>query len=222
MTTAELIDMAISQRSLSQKKRDYLGASMLGEECDRKLWYDFHEPVPVEDPRVQRIFDMGNLIEDYLVELLKDAGVKVFAVDANGEQFGFVDGPVAGHSDGVAIGLPEMPENTPALLEFKSCNAKNFKAFKDKGVRAHNYKYFVQMQVYMRKLNLRYAMFIAMNKDTQELYFEVVELQDSIAGHFILRGKEIAETKELPNRKYVSDTFYKCKFCNHRKKCWEL
>ena len=118
--TARLVDESIEKRCKSQTPRDYLGASILGTECDRQLWYQFHHPKPVDDPRVQRIFDLGNILEDYMIKLLKESGIEVWDVDADGEQFGFIDEEVAGHCDGVAQGFPES--TVPHLLEFKSAN----------------------------------------------------------------------------------------------------
>lgn len=195
-----------------------MGGSILGTECDRQLWYDYKTPFKVDDARVQRIFDLGNLIESYVISLLIDAGIQVFDKDENGEQFGFVDGDVAGHSDGVLLGLPESKE--PHLFECKSANDKSFNNFVKDGVQKTSNKYWAQVHVYMSKLGLKNCLFVVMNKNTCELYLERIKLDEYVANHALLRGKEIAAMDSEPDRKYKSSTFFKCKFCNHRERCW--
>ena len=216
--TLKLIDDAILDRSKKEKSRTYMGGSILGTECDRQLWYSYKRPWVVDSARLQRIFDMGNIIEDYVIKLLKDAGVKVFDTDENGDQFGFVDGKIAGHSDGVLLGLPESSK--PHLFECKSAKSTQFKQVEKNGVEKWNIKYWVQIHVYMQKLGLERCLFIVMNKDTQELYLERITYDRHVANHYLLRGKEIADMTELPSRKYNSKTFYKCKFCNNNEECW--
>ena len=217
---AKLIDDAITRRAESKESRNYMGVSGLGEECSRKLWYSFHEPIKITDARVNRIFDLGNMLEDYVIRLLRDAGITVHTHDENGEQFGFTDGDIAGHIDGVLTGLPESTK--PHLFECKSANAKNFKVFVDKGYK-NNKTYWTQVQVYMLKMGLENCLVVVINKGTCELYFERIKLDKKYAERAILRGKEIARfnADDKPMRKYAKSTFYKCKWCDHATKCWE-
>jgi len=130
---ARLIDNAIEEKVKKKESRDYMGASGLGMECSRQLWYSFHEPKPILDPRVNRIFDLGNMLEDYVIRLLRDAGVTILTHQDDGKQFGFVDGDIAGHIDGViTAGLPESTK--PHLFECKSANDKNFKKLPERWV----------------------------------------------------------------------------------------
>lgn len=218
-TTLDLIDKSILERASKEESRSYMGGSILGIECDRQLYWAYHTPFKVDDARVQRIFDMGNIIEDYVIKLLRDAGIKVFDKDEKGEQFGFVDGEIAGHSDGILVGLPESSD--PHLFECKSANDKNFKLFQKNGVEKTKNEYWVQVHVYMQKLRLKKCLLVVMNKNTQELYTEIIEYDRMVADTYIMRGKDIAQATELPMRKYNSSTFFKCRFCNFNEKCWE-
>lgn len=214
-----LVDSYLEKKANEKESRDYLGGSIIGKECSRALWYDFYSPKKITHPRVNRIFDLGNLIEDYVISLLKGAGLTVYESDENGEQFGFVDGHIAGHIDGVVTGLPESSK--PHLLEIKSANSKRFKEFQDKGYKS-NKTYWTQVQVYMFKMGLERALVAVMNKDNCELYFERIELDKKFAERQLLRAKEIVKLKEEPVRPYSKPTFYKCKFCDHREECWNL
>jgi len=212
------IDKALEIRSRGEKKRDYLGASLLGEECDRKIWYTYNRVAVIPSPRLQRIFDMGNIIEDYLINLLIESGLEVWDKRPDGKQWGFEDGPIKGHCDGVIQGIPESSK--PHLLEIKSAKNSRFNEMKKKGIQSSNYQYYIQAQVYALKLKLDKILFIVYNKDTSELYKERIDAEPILAEGMIKKGKEIVAMKEPPERAYHSATFYKCKWCDHREECW--
>lgn len=216
-SVAKRIDDAIIKRADSKEHRAYLGASSLGEPCDRALWYSYHMPKKILDPRINRIFDLGNLIEDYLVRLLEDAGYTVYVKDEDGNQFRFDDGLIAGSSDGVI-----MVDDVPMLLEFKSYNTKRFTELKKTGVKTSDPKYYGQVNVYMKYLELESCLFIAMDKNTSDLYFETVDY-DPIEAHYLVnRGKEIVEETDVNNvkKRYTHISSFKCKLCSYQKTCW--
>lgn len=217
-TTKRLIDDAISKRAREKQQRNYVGGSILGTSCDAALWYDIKHPVVIDDPRVNRIFDMGNLIEDYVIRLIEEAGITIHKRDSDGNQFGFIDTPIAGHIDGVLIGIPES--SVPHLFENKSMNDSNFNKFKKEGLKNYSEKYWAQVQVYMHYMKLTRCLFVAMNKDNQELHFERVEYSEMEAVYYINRGKEIYAATERPPRRYNTKAAFGCKFCSHRDRCW--
>lgn len=219
--THKLVLDAIQRRIDSEEPREYLGGSILGTQCDRQLWYQYHDPKRDHPPRVQMIFDMGNNIEDYIIRLLRESGLTIYDQDANGNQFGFVDGFIAGHIDGVIVGLPESDK--PHLLEIKSANNKRFGDFQKKGCQVVESKYWGQMHVYMHKMGLEKALLVVMNKDNCELYFERVTLDPKYADSLMLRGEElVAQANEKDVRKkYKKSTSFGCKFCNWKDRCWK-
>lgn len=218
MGTSLVVDKAIEEIARGEAPRKYLGASVIGEECLRKLWYGYHEPLPITDPRVNRIFQLGDAVEDLVVKWLKQAGFTVYDVDDNGKQFRFEDGEVKGHADGVIMGIPESDQ--PHLLEIKSANDKRFKKFQKEGYKTDE-KYWTQVHVMAAKLNLKKILVVIMNKDTCELYFQRIDTDKRLAERRILRAKEVAKLEDPPERAYPSSTFYKCKWCDYREKCWD-
>lgn len=216
--TLKLIDDSISARAESSDKRTYMGASGLGEECDRKLWYSFHHPKPLSNPRVQRIMDVGHKLEGLVIDWLKGAGLNVYTETENGEQYSFSDEMIAGHIDGVISGLVES--DRPHLLEIKTANDKRFSEFEKNGVKATESKYFTQVQVYMKYFELDRCFFIVVNKNDCALYVERIEFDPIEAEWAINRGKEIANAAEA-KRKYKDKNFFKCKFCDYREECWK-
>ena len=69
--------------------RTHLGASLIGKECERALWYDFRWATKAKFPgRVLRLFETGNREEDRLVGNLRRTGATVLELDPEtGRQF---------------------------------------------------------------------------------------------------------------------------------------
>jgi hypothetical protein len=215
MDLIKRIDDAIQKRIDSKQSRSYMGASGLGEPCDRKLWYSYKQPKSNHTPRTQRIFDLGNMLEDYLVRLIRDAGILIHTVDENNEQFGFEDGIIAGHIDGV------LEDGAPVLIEFKSYNSTRFAALKKAGVKENDPTYFTQCQIYMGKMELESCVFMAICKNDCDLYTETIDFDPIEFNWALQRGKEIGAMEGLPERKYNHISHFKCKLCNWAKDCWK-
>ena len=221
MGTAKLVDDAIMAEIKDKKGRGYLGFSQLGDECAKKVWYSYWLPKPVEDPRIKRIFDMGHMLEPYVVSLLRLAGLTVYEVDENGEQFGVIleGGKIAGHIDGVITGLPES--SVPHLLEIKTANNTNYNQLVKKGVKNFSDTYYGQVQCYMGEMDLARCLFVAINKNNCELYFERIKYDSFIHKALIERGIDIVGGGDPPPRAYGKSTYYRCNFCNYKSRCWD-
>nr|DAJ39523.1 MAG TPA: Exonuclease [Caudoviricetes sp.] len=64
------------------ENRTHLGFSMIGDECQRKLWYGFRWcKMPKPEPRIKRLFDRGHKEEDRFIDYLRGIGCKVYAFD---------------------------------------------------------------------------------------------------------------------------------------------
>lgn len=218
--------------------RGHLGASVVGDECARAIWYSFRWAHRAKfEPRMLRLFNRGHLEEARMIALLLMIGAEVWQQDADGKQFRieFADGHGGGSGDGVARGLPELGD-TPAVCEFKTHGEKSFiklagkldewrahrqrrGPFTGEGVRAAHFKHFVQMQVYMRKMGLAAALYLAVCKNTDDLYAEVVHLDAEFADQFINRGEQLVWLRDPPKRVSESPGFWKCRLCDKRPVC---
>lgn len=109
--------------------RSHLGASLIGKECERALWYDFRWVTRSKHPgRLLRLFETGQLEEARLVLNLRRTGATVLEVDPEtGRQFRVQahGGHFGGSLDGVAINLLEAPK-VWHVLEFKTHSNKSF------------------------------------------------------------------------------------------------
>lgn len=202
--------------------RSHMGASLIGGECARAIWYNFHWATRSNfEGRIIRLFNRGHLEEARFISMLLMIGCNIYQQDEKGNQFriSHAEGHFGGSGDGIAIGIPDLPPGTAALTEFKTHNDKSFAELKAKGVRDAKFEHYVQMNVYMRKMGLAAALYLAVNKNTDELYGEIILLDTSVADQFLDRGEKIVWMDEPPSKMNESPGFYKCRFCDHRPVC---
>jgi hypothetical protein len=221
--------------------RSHLGASILGGECARAIWYSFRWATKSHfEGRTLRLFNRGHLEEPRFAAMLKMIGCEIWQHDASGKQFriAWADDHAGGSGDGVGRGIPDLDPMTAAVLEFKTHGEKSFielagklpewrahrenpgvVPFSGQGVRASKFEHFVQMQTYMRKMGLAAALYMAGCKNTDDLYAEIVMLDSELADQFTDRGEKLVWMKEPPKRVSESPGFWKCRFCDHRPVC---
>lgn len=202
--------------------RKHLGASVLGTECGRAVWYGFRwATVPHFDARMLRLFNRGHLEEARFIAMLLTIGVQVWQQDENGKQFRIsgVGGHFGGSGDGIGMGIPDLPPDLAALLEFKTHNDNSFKELSAKGVREAKFEHYVQMQTYMRKMGLTVALYMAVNKNNDEIWAELVYLDPAFADQFIDRARVIILAKEPPSKIGKSVAWFGCKWCDHKTVC---
>lgn len=202
--------------------RPHLGASAIGAECGRQLWYGFRWATSVTHPgRLLRLFNRGHLEETRFVADLKRIGVEVLERDpTTGKQFNYADlgGHFAGSGDGLAMNVPGA-EKTPHILEFKTSADKPFKALEKDGVRKGKPLHFDQMQMYMHWQGFTRALYMVVNKNDERLYTERVVYEKSIALALIEKARRIIEASEPPARVSENPGFYSCKWCDHYEPC---
>lgn len=219
--TLDAIYRAYEQRE-DPWPRPHLGASVIGRECDRALWYGFRWARRNRfEGRLLRLFERGQREEAVFVRDLRAAGVTVTETDPKtGRQFQFSDvgGHMGGSMDASAVGLLEAPK-TPHVCEFKTHNAKSFAALKAKGVEQAKPEHAIQMQCYMHWSGMTRAFYLAVNKDTDELYSERLHYDRAKALAAIARAKRIVQSPEPPARLSERPDWYVCRFCDYHALC---
>ena len=227
--SAEL-DKAIIEKNSERKKRTYLGGSSLGESCSRKIQYRYLGTESDEGrdftANTLRIFQFGHEIEDSVADWLKNANFDLRTEDKNGEQFGFsiADGEIKGHIDGVICGGP-VEMGYPCLWENKSANDKKFREFMMKGVARTNQVYAAQIALYQAYMNLTEhpCLFTVLNKNTSQIYYELVPFNKSLAQEMSDKAVNILDAtkaKETLPRVAYSRDFFDCKWCEFQDRCW--
>lgn len=218
--THEAIDKYIEDNQESSHRR-HLGASVIGRSCARQLWYLFRwAEVQKFEGRMLRLFERGQLEEDRFVKWLRGIGCEVWEKDNEGEQYRIEDhhGHLGGSLDCVIKGLPELP-NEAVLGEFKTHNEKSFALFATKKLIAAKYEHYVQMQVYMGKYGFNHGLYMAVNKNNDELYLEIVPFHQDVYTQALDKAKFIIFASEAPTRISKTPGWWECRFCAFKDIC---
>lgn len=224
------IDAGLQRTCTDAPERDYIGASTLGDPCLRRVYLDaINAPREPFTGQKLRIFEMGHVFEDMMVGWIKRAGFTLDEVDpATGKQWEFVTagGLIKGHSDGViTAGPPVDGLILPALWENKALKAKFWNGIVKNGVRKAEPKYYAQVQLYLGYFKLAYCLFTAINKDTAEIYHEVIPYQVEMAQYYSDRGVQVIRSLRvgsMPRRVAAERTNMICRFCDRNSYCWSL
>ncbi|PPB81372.1 PD-(D/E)XK nuclease superfamily protein [Albidovulum inexpectatum] len=233
------VDASLEAERAATPPRDYLGASRLGQPCERALQFEFaHAPKDEGQEfsgRSLRIFAIGHALEDLAVKWLRAAGLDLATRKRDGGQFGFsvAGGRIRGHVDGIVMGAPAaIGLRTPCLWECKTMNAKNWRACVKDGVAASKPVYAAQIALYQAYMEATVpgisaspALFTAINKDTAELHNELVPFDADLAQRMSDRGVRIlraTDAGELLPRMARNRDFFECRFCPFSTRCWSL
>jgi hypothetical protein len=211
--------------SAPQWERSYLGASVLGGECERKLWYDFHWAYPPEafSGRMLRLFQTGHREEARLIEDLRNAGVHVEEFDpSTGKQWAMtaLGGHLKGHLDGVVTGLIEAPTQEH-VLETKTHNDKSFKSLLKDGVKISKPVHYAQTQIYMNAMGLNKALYLAVNKNDDMLYVERIKLDELESRRLLKKAERIINAGNAPGKLSEDPSFFTCNWCPAKAVCHE-
>jgi len=222
MTTVEKIYEVWKQRGAS-RPRAHLGASVIGRSCERWLWYDFRW-VQRNDSfagDLYRLWDRGKREEPVFAEELRQAGITFHDVNPEtGRQFSFSDwgGHFAGSMDGAGKGFPEAPEDWH-VVEFKTHNAASFRDLVKHGVAHEKPDHVAQMQCYMGWSGMDSAFYLAVNKNTDELYAERVAFDEKAFHRLRRKAKSIIFSPEPPPKLHENPENWECAYCRYHDLC---
>ena len=231
------IDQALEIQREKEPLREYLGASRLNASCSRALQYEYLHTKKDANKKLTgktiRIFDAGHVFESLMVQWLRQAGLTLVTEDDEGNPFGFsaLEGRMKGHVDGVITGAPsDLPFSTPCLFEAKSLNASHWNNLAKKGVALAMPVYAGQIALYQAYMESSFpdisqhpALFVAINKNTAELYLEWVPFNGRLAQDASDRGLRIVDAcaaKEWLPRVSHDPHFFECKLCPYQQRCW--
>lgn len=238
------IDNAIIERR-PKEVRDYLGASIIGHACSRKIQYQYKNIAPDvqsdsdKAAKRLRIFRRGDLFEKVMVEWLMDAGFQIEGSDyyyphcrsAIGKdaliahRIGFKEAAFGGHIDGLITKGPEIEGLTyPFIWENKAVGEKTFNSISKHGIEKYPI-YQGQIALYQAYLNyLNPALFTVINCNTMEIYAEMVPFNAGIAQEMSDKAARIIEDTEqgieMP-RVSNDPEYFECRWCEYKETCWK-
>ena len=207
----------------AEQPRPYLGVSIAGYECARRVQYTWW--IKSEHPaRVRAIFDRGHYFEGRVKERLKAIGFKFAAEEALA--FSAVGGALRGHADGIIIATPRPFTALPAILEVKALNGKNWRSLERDGLEKTFPNYHAQVLLYQAYLDITNpALFAAINADSCELLFFLVPFNAERAQFWSDRAASIiaaTRASELLPRAFDDPEDWRCKLCPYKRRCWNL
>ncbi len=226
-----LIDTSNQALLAAQVPRQYLGASRLGEKCERALWYEYQK-VPGDKPqrfpsKILRVFDMGHDVEARMIQYIRNAGFELLTAHTDGNQFGFktLDGRVAGHCDGVIVNGPPLPGiKYPLLWECKGLNHDSWGKTLCQGVKESKPVYYAQVQTYCAHFGLpNGCLFNAINRNTGEVLTEYIEFDQAAAVQLHRKAERVvgAGSADELQRAGRTKQDFNCKFCDYKNVCWD-
>ncbi len=225
--------------------RLHLGASLIGSDCARYLWYSFRwcisdtylvaneetgklEYSPSEHGRVMRRHQRGHLEELRIVEYLRGIGCEVWTHDENGEQFRIspagCEGHFGGSLDGVVILPPEWGIPFPLLGEFKTASKKNFERMvhPDRGgLIREKFQHYTQASCYGKEYSFSHVVYIVACKDDDRLHIEIVALNLDLGENSRVKALRVIQSQTAPPKLALDPTYWKCKFCAAKAVCHE-
>jgi len=206
----------------SDEPRPHLGASEIGRPCKRALWYSFRWATAKKfEGRMKRLFNRGHREEPQFLEELRAIGAEVYERDPDTKQqhrFAGYKGHFAGSCDAIGRGLPEAPKSW-AVIEFKTHGEKSFKDLQAKGVKEAKPEHYAQMQVYMGWAELERALYLAVNKNTDELHSEWLHFSQEEFDKYCQKAAQVIDAEEPPEKLSTDPAWYQCKFCDHYAIC---
>jgi len=226
------VNEAFMAKRAAEAKREYVGASAIGDECLRKLQFSLLQVPPDHEPigNMLRIWEAGHRWEDILADWLRMAGFELEALNPEtGKQSGFsvLGGRGKGHFDGIIRGGPSCFKY-PCLWECKALNVNSWQDVKKKGLQVSKPIYAAQVAIGQAYLELHEnpAIFTALNKNTEELYHELVPFDQPLAQRMSDKMAQVIEAtahKEILPRAYAASDHFQCRqFCSYSEKCWSM
>ena len=199
--------------------RHHLGISIIGEECWRKLWYSFRwVKLEQHEGRMRRLFNRGHKEEANFKKFLSWTGFEFRGIDPATDKpykLSLLNGHYGGEPDDISV--VGWLDGLPILCEYKTHNDKSFTELKAKKVNGAKPQHFAQMCGYGKDLEIKHALYCAVNKNTDEWYFEFVELDWNRAVELENKAKDIIYSKVPPARINENPSYWKCKFCSNFK-----
>ena len=217
LTIGERIDVTV----VESYARPHLGASQIGASCQRSVVYGFYWAGKRSIAgKLARIFSLGNHVEDVIIDSIRTVGINHYGAQRRISNY---NGHGGGSVDGIVSNVPGFDTDEELLFEAKSMNHNNFLECKRKGVQESKPVYYAQLQMYMGRLQLGFAMFIAMDKNTAELYIEMVPFDIHKFDELVCNENMILEAQRIDDFPRIGGTksWFGCKFCEFTDLCFD-
>jgi hypothetical protein len=206
---------------IKRQTRGYIGASVLGNPCDRYIWLNKSSDLEYEiDFKKTDIFDIGHQTEAFLLESIKLLeGVEI--VDTQTE---FNLPHLKGHVDAII----KIDDADLYILEIKSMKKEYFTQVEKKGIQEVYFSYWIQCQIYLYiaceilKQPIKGAIILVRNKNDSSLYQEIITLNLEQAKLFEDKAKRLHDSERMPIGLYSANEMpnFECIRCFFKDFCY--
>lgn len=184
--------------------------------CIRKLWYSYRFPQKVK-PDVLKIFEMGNILHDFIVRVLKSDRNKEVELLKSEMPFklDMKDFQISGRVDDLL--LVKM-SGKAVLVEVKSSGML-------KAVKSPQKHHIMQLQLYMHSIGIHNGLLLYLEKNTLQAKVFTIDFDEKIVKEAMDRFRELHESLvsgEVPRAEAKinkSDIGWMCRYCEYKDKC---
>ena len=206
--------------SFDSPRRQHLGPSQIGHGCERKLWLDLHTPKGGERESYgyQRhdLFERGHWEEERVLAHLKRTG---FEIDQAQVPVQSHDGNFKGTLDAK---ITDLRTGETYVLEIKTMKQEHFKRLVKKGCQETQFGYWCQCQCYMGMSGIHQALFVVRNKNTEELYEELIPFDAKLYALLLQKFKRIQKSTDPPlGYTALTKPHFECSWCPYKSDCWK-
>lgn len=222
----EAIDAELVAENRKELPRQYLGASSVGGNCERALFYNFRwaaRGAGIEPYGLRAIAD-GHATEQVMIKRLRMVGDVELWVEEGGKQIGFVD--IAGHFQGNIDGIIKHPSLGTAVWENKCCNVKKFEKLKKlkaedaaSALKKWDTTYYGQAQIYMHYMGLPRHYLTCLTPGGRDMASIVTEYSENDALALVDRARRTIFGDRPAPRISSDPSWYECKWCRHFDVC---
>jgi hypothetical protein len=204
------------QARIKEDARNYIGASVIGSDCLRQIWYEMREVIAEQVPtKTWRTWQIGKKLESLVLDWLDDAGITIGSLPRKELRSKIV--PIfRGHLDAVWIGKGGVYK---AIIEIKTAKDASFKVFVKKGVKVWNPQYYAQIQSYMGMSGIYSTYILVLNKDNSDISDELVLFDEEYYQKLEAKALMISTAVVAPPRVNGSPLWWQCKLCKFNKVC---
>jgi hypothetical protein len=200
----------------------HLGASLIGKSCERALWYDFRWTTTAASIRAAIAATLRDRAAGGSPDRAQSAAHRRHRPGSRSRDRAAVAGrgtrrPLRRLARRRRAESASRPPRPGMCWSSRRTRVQELRRTRPpKGVRRAKPQHFAQMQIYLRLTTLTRAMYLAVNKDTDDLYVERVE--DSMRTTRSPAGQgRVASSSRRGRCDRVSEdpAWYECRMCDH-------
>jgi len=204
--------------------RSYLGASAIGHECSRKLWYNFrHASFEYIDHKSKKRFEDGHYSEAVYINRIKQAGYSL-QHEVQGKQYGFKDlgGWFRGHRDGKLFNVPGIGDaiwEHKSSAKWKDLNKTIEKHGEAQALKQWNKTYYDQAQLYMCYEGVQWHILTCASEGSRNESIVLTGFNKQDFEDIRNKAAHIIATDTPPPKISDNPTFFKCGWCDSNEVC---